>query len=192
VIRRIGGNRPIPIDARIVAATNVELRARVTEGRFREDLLHRLDLFRVRIPPLRERGEDIVPLAESLVTRISRRYGLPSRPIPPLGRERLRAHRWPGNVRELAHEIERSLVFDDDQLTFASLTGPATASSGQDAWFSPGFKIPTGFSLDGAIDELVRRTLLQHGDNVSAAARALGVTRDYIRYRLKADATAKS
>jgi DNA-binding NtrC family response regulator len=187
-IRRVGGNRSLAIDARIIAATNSDLRVLVSEGKFREDLLHRLDLFRVRIPPLRERGDDIVPLAETLAARIGKNYGLAARAIPPLGQKRLRAHRWPGNVRELAHEIERSLVFDDDQLTFSTLANASVTSTDAAAktWVSPEFRIPeTGFALEGAIDALIRRALAQTEGNVSAAARLLGVTRDYIRYRLK-------
>ena len=187
-IRRVGGNRTLSIDARIIAATNADLRELVAAGKFREDLLHRLDLFRVRIPPLRERGADIIPLAEALATRIARNYGMKPQPIPPLGQKRLRAHRWPGNVRELAHEIERSLVFDDDQLTFSSLAiaQDAAANSAVATWVAPDFDLPpSGFSLEGAIDALIRRALTQTGGNVSAAARLLGVTRDYIRYRLK-------
>jgi DNA-binding NtrC family response regulator len=189
-IRRVGGNRAIPVDCRIIAATNADLRELVASGRFREDLLHRLDLFRVRIPPLRERGDDIVPLAEALAARIARNYGLTPMPIPTIGRKRLRMHRWPGNVRELAHEIERSLVFDDDQLTFSLL---ATAQAGNaeangPTWVAPDFELPaTGFSLDAAIDGLIRRAIAQCDGNVSAAARLLGVTRDFIRYRLKTD-----
>ena len=186
-IRRVGGTRMLAIDARIVAATNADLRGLVANGRFREDLLHRLDLFRLRIPPLRERGADIVPLAEKLLARIAKNYGLPARSIPPVGRERLLAHAWPGNVRELAHEIERSLVFDDDQLTFTAL---AASRGGKDAtgtttWVSPQFQIPEGFALEEATDALIARALVQAEGNVSAAARLLGVTRDYVRYRLK-------
>lgn len=183
-IRRVGGTRMLPIDARIVAATNADLPALVASGRFREDLLHRLDLFRLRIPPLRERGADIVPLAERLVARIARNYGLPPRPIPPQGRERLQARRWAGNVRELAHAIERSLVFEDDQLAFTTLADGDPARSTETAtWVSPGYKIPDGFSLETAIDALIARVLAEAAGNVSAAARKLGVTRDYIRYR---------
>jgi len=184
-IRRVGGNRTIGTDARVIAATNSDLRALVVERRFREDLLHRLDLFRVRIPPLRERGDDILPLAETLVARIARNYGIAPRAIPAAGCERLRAHRWPGNVRELANEIERSLVFDDDQLTFASLAGVrADGAVATGAMFGGDFRIPPGFSLDGVVDVLVKRALEQAGGNVSAAARLLGVTRDFVRYRL--------
>ncbi|MBS0663702.1 MAG: sigma-54-dependent Fis family transcriptional regulator [Verrucomicrobia bacterium] len=185
-IRRVGGHRTRKVDVRIIAATNADLRALAAAGRFREDLLHRLDLFRVRIPPLRERGPDIIPLAEQLVARIARRYGFPPRPIPPIGRTRLQAHAWPGNVRELAHEIERSLVFGDDQLQFSALPAARVAgTTGGASWVSPDFQIPAGFSLESAIDALVARALQQAGGNVSAAARLLGVTRDFVRYRLK-------
>src|SRR5206468_12752252 len=98
-IRRVGATRSIAVDARIIAAANADLNALVAAGKFREDLLHRLDLFRVRIPPLRERGDDILLLAERLVARIGKNYGLAPRSIPPVGRERLLAYPWPGNVR---------------------------------------------------------------------------------------------
>lgn len=183
-LRRVGASRPIAVDARIIAATNSDLNALVAAGKFREDLLHRLDLFRVRLPPLRERGNDILTLADELLGRVCRRYGLPPRTIPPEGRARLLAHRWPGNVRELGHEIERAVVFGgDDGLTFAHLGGGQTASA---AWLRPGFVFPdSGFSLEKAIDDLVVHAVRQADGNVSAAARLLGVSRDVVRYRLK-------
>ncbi len=185
VIRRVGSNRTRPVDVRIVAASNADLRERVRAGSFRADLLQRLDLFRVQLPPLRDRGDDIVPLAQELAARIAAKYGRTAPPIPAAGAARLRAHRWPGNVRELAHEIERALVFHpDDGLTFRALesaAGPAGAG-----WLNENFNFPAeGFSLEQAIDVLIRRALDQAGGNVSAAARLLGVSRDYVRYRLK-------
>ena len=189
-LRRVGGTRTVEVDARIIAATNTDLRALVAAGKFREDLLHRLDLFRVRIPPLRERGDDIPALAESLVARIAKNYRLPVRAIPGVGRDRLRAYAWPGNVRELAHAIERSLVFEVDALTFSSLTPAVAANSAADGGLvTPRFRIPAnGFSLDATIDALIRRALEQTDGNVSAAARLLGVERDFVRYRLKSRA----
>ncbi|HEX2613210.1 MAG TPA: sigma 54-interacting transcriptional regulator, partial [Fibrobacteria bacterium] len=186
-IRRVGGNRMIAVDARVIAASNSDLRALVEAGRFREDLLHRLDLFHVKIPPLRERGSDIIPLAESLAANIGRNHGLTAKAIPAIGRERLLAHRWPGNVRELAHEIERSLVFEQDQLSFAALAARhADGGTSQTTWVDPRFRLPeSGFSLETAIDALIRRALVDCAGNVSSAARRLGVTRDYLRYRMK-------
>jgi DNA-binding NtrC family response regulator len=163
----------------------------VATGRFREDLRQRLDLFRVRLPPLRERGEDIVNLAEELLRRVARRYGVKPGGIPAEGRRRLLAHRWPGNVRELAHEIERAVVFGGDAgLSFPHLGGGAAqggaAGTLEARCLASDFVFPdTGFSLERAIDELVQRALRQAGGNVSGAARLLGVSRDVVRYRLK-------
>src|SRR6266516_4232623 len=121
-VRRVGGTREIPVDVRIIAATNRELKQLVAEGRFREDLLHRLDLFRLHLAPLRERGDDTLKLAENLLTRLHQRHRLPRKTISEHGKKRLLSYHWPGNVRELAHELERGIVFSDgDQLDFEQL-----------------------------------------------------------------------
>jgi len=190
VIRRVGSNRARPVDARIIAATNADLRKSVAEGRFRGDLLQRLDLFRVSIPPLRERGQDIIQLAEHLVAKISRQYGLKAGAIPETGRRRLLTHPWPGNVRELAHEIERALVFGEGgaNLEFAALSAGDNRAGRGGGWMDPHFIFPeTGFSLEVATDELIAHAMRQSAGNVSAAARLLGVSRDIVRYRLKPD-----
>lgn len=184
LIRRVGASRTTRVDVRVVAATSVDLREQVAAGGFREDLLHRLNLFRVVIPPLRARGPDIVVLAKELLDRTCRRYGLPTRAIPKSGRDRLTVHPWPGNVRELAHEIERAVVFgDQDGMEFKSLD---RAGGGVTIAFDLRNPIPAeGFVLDELILELIHKALEQTGGNVSAAARMLGVTRDFVRYRLK-------
>jgi DNA-binding NtrC family response regulator len=179
------------VDVRVIAASNRDLRSLVNEGRFREDLMHRLDLFRVFIPPLRERRDDVVPLVEALMRRACRRHRLDPRPITPEGTRRLEAYAWPGNVRELAHELERALIFEDGPLTFSQLRAqnevPSAAanSSGDADWLNPGFRFPpVGFSLEEANDRLVHHAMEQSGGNISAAARLLGVSRDVVRYRL--------
>ena len=189
-IRRLGSSRVIPVDCRIIAATNANLRDLVDRQLFREDLLQRLDLFRVRIPPLRERGDDLSELAHALAARIARNYGLAVRPIPPAGLARLRRHPWRGNVRELAHEIERSLVFDLDGLSFTALaSSAATPANASEPWLQPNYRFPdSGFVLESAIDVLIKRALEHSDGNLSAAARLLGVTRDFIRYRVKSPA----
>ncbi len=184
LVRRVGASRPVAVDARIIAATNADLGALVSTGKFREDLLHRLDLFRLRLPPLRERGGDIVVLAEKLLARAAARYGQKVPTIPLEGRARLLAHRWPGNVRELAHEMERALVFGGERgLAFSHL---GQGGDLHDEWMRAGFVFPeSGFSLETAIDRLVERAVRQADGNVSAAARLLGVSRDVVRYRVK-------
>ena len=191
LIRRLGATREIPVDARVIAATNKNLKQLVTAGQFREDLLHRLDLYRIQIPPLRARGEDVLHLAARLVEQLCRRHRLPLRPISDVGRRRLSAYPWPGNVRELAHELERAIVFEDSaELHFGHLqsSGGGPAMAGGDGWFNPDYRFPeTGFDLEQAIRRLIGHALEQTDQNVSAAARRLGVTRDFLRYRLGAD-----
>src|SRR4030095_2608704 len=110
------------VDVRVIAATNRDLKQLVATGEFREDLLHRLHLYRLAIPPLCQRGEDILKLAELFVSRLCRRHRLPERQLTELGRQRLLSYRWPGNVRELAHELERAIVFEEStELDFLHL-----------------------------------------------------------------------
>jgi len=187
-VRRVGGTREIPVDARVIAATNRDLKELVATGRFREDLFHRLDLYRIQIPPLRARGDDVLKLAELLMERLCRRHRQPVKTISATGRGRLGSYPWPGNVRELAHELERAIVFEDKvELDFAHLESADGARSTLDAndWFNAQFRFPEqGFDLEQAIRRLIDHALKQTDNNVSAAARLLGVTRDYVRYRL--------
>ena len=190
-IRRLGGTREIAVDVRLIAASNRLLTDLVRAGVFREDLYHRLDLLRVALPPLRERGTDIVPLARHLLARIALRHRLAGLTISPAGESRLLAQPWRGNVRELAHEIERAVIFGGGgPLDFAPLGGSAPASAG--SWRNPAWRMPeSGFSLDGVTNELIAEALRETGDNVSAAARRLGVTREFLRYRVS-EKTGKS
>lgn len=186
-IRRLGGNKEIPVDVRIIAATHRDLKQLVESGQFREDLYHRLDLYRVRIGPLRDRGEDIEKLAGLLMEQICQRQQLPKKPLSSSGRQRLLACPWPGNVRELAHELERAIVFEEGaELNLEHLQQPVPGASRSPAeWFNPEYTFPPqGFLLDDAIDRLIQHALKQSGYNVSAAARLLGVTRDYLRYHM--------
>lgn len=191
-IRRVGGNKPIPVDARILAATQRDLKELAAQGQFREDLYHRLDLYRLAIPPLRERDEDIVQLAEWFLRRLCLKHRLSARRLSTAGRERLQGYHWPGNVRELAHELERALVFEEsEELSFAHLPGSLSASpqsthaTGEPEWLHPEFKFPSsGFVLEEAVNRFMQMALAQADGNVSAAARLLGVPRDYVRYRL--------
>jgi two-component system, NtrC family, response regulator AtoC len=188
-IRRVGGNKEIALDVRLIAATNRDLSELVGQGGFREDLFHRLDLFRLSISPLRERGEDILRLADMLLDGLSQRHRLAKKPISTIGKRNLVGYRWPGNVRELAHELERAIVFEEsDELNFGQLQSsgqPPTAMVNNLDWFNESYKFPPeGFSMEDAINRLIQHALKQSGNNVSAGARLLGVSRDYVRYRL--------
>lgn len=197
-VRRVGATKDIPVDVRILAAANIDLRQAVKSGRFREDLFHRLDLFRLSLPPLRERRGDLEALAQTLTDRLVRRHRMAPKKLSADGRRRLLAYPWPGNVRELAHELERALIFEDaSEIQLEQLLGvgrspevgsPNPVPSGIPpalSCFAPGFRLPdSGFQLEQAIQFLIQRAMAQTSGNVSAAARLLGVTRDYIRYRL--------
>lgn len=190
-VRRVGANRNIEVDVRIIAATSQDLRELCSKGGFRQDLYHRLDLFRIYLSPLRERGEDIVQLAQALLENICRRHRLPPKQISEIGRKRLLSYRWPGNVRELAHELERSVVFEEGTLLHLLMLPCGedqgeTSTSTRSAWFNEKFVFPeTGFSIEEADLQIIYHALKQTKGNLSAAARLLGVPRDYLRYRLE-------
>jgi len=189
-IRRVGSNKEISIDVRLLSASNRPLAELLQEGTFREDLYHRLNLLHVTLPPLRERSADLIALAQHLLKPLATRHRLPDLKISPQGEIRLLAHRWPGNVRELAHEIERAVIFSNaPQLDFPQLGGvyaqPLSVPAG---WRNPAWHLPAdGFGLDSVIADLIAEALRVSDGNVSAAARRLGVTREFIRYRLNQD-----
>jgi DNA-binding NtrC family response regulator len=195
-IRRVGSSRDIAVDVRLIAATNRDMGELVQKGEFREDLLHRLDLLRVNLPPLREWGPDIVPLAEHLLAKVAAKYRLKGLEISPEGRRRVAAWRWPGNVRELSHEIEREVVLSmgGEPLDFLSLpvadAASASAPNGTpQGWFVESYRYPEdgSFNIEAAVLHMIHHALVQTNGNVTAAARLLGVPRDYLRYRLKQD-----
>ena len=186
-IRRLGGTKELGTDVRIIAAGNRPLRQLVAEGRFREDLYHRLNLLHVALPPLRERAADLPALARHLLGPLATRHGYRGLGITAAGIARLCAQPWPGNLRDLAHELERAVIFSEGEpLAFAHLAGPATPpGTPPPSWRNPAWRLPeSGFALDDVTAALIQEALRETGGNVSAAARRLGVTRDFLRYRL--------
>ncbi len=166
---RLGGSQSIEVDVRWVAATHRDLRAMVREGTFREDLYHRLAVFPIRLPPLRERREDIVPLAESLVATLSAAAGRPPPRLDDALKQRLRDAPWPGNVRELRNTLERAMILAD---------GPRLGV--EHLWLesdeAPG-AVPdaAGGSLADLERQTIERTLAAVGGNRRAAAQQLGI-----------------
>ncbi len=186
VVQRVGGNSQIPVDIRVICATNRDLQPMVDEGRFRADLFYRINVFPVHIPPLRERQEAIVPLAEHFLRKFREtvRDGVP---VFTQGAKRiLVSHSWPGNVRELANAIERAAILADelpitaDDLSFLSAVRPP--EGGGVEW-----KLPeSGIDLEELEKDLIRQALDMSNNNQSAAARLLGLSRSKFRTRLKA------
>ena len=167
---RVGGTRTIGVDLRIVAATNSDLTEAMRAGRFREDLYHRLAVFPIRIPPLRERLADILPLADDLLARIARQLGRPALSLDEAARERLASYAWPGNVRELGNVLERAAILAEGTVLGAELilTGPLATAS-QSAASAATEK------LEDMEKDAIRRMLALTGGNRKQTAARLGI-----------------
>ncbi len=186
-LERLGGGKVIDLNVRVLATTNRDLRAMVTEGRFREDLFYRLNVFPLQLPPLRERPEDIVPLAQMLLQRASRNG---SQVVPQLSaeaQEQLRSYRWPGNVRELDNLMQRALILTDgntidaNHLLFEqSAPGAVTSTAGPVAENTEGEKLNT--DLKQREYELIMQAL--DGASRKNAAEQLGISPRTLRYKL--------
>jgi DNA-binding NtrC family response regulator/tetratricopeptide (TPR) repeat protein len=184
-VRRLGATRAEPVDVWIITASNADLAAAVRAHRFREDLYHRLAVVTLRLPPLRERGADVLRLAEHFLAGACAEYGLPGKSLAPDARAALLRHRWPGNVRELANTMERvALLVDAGVVTAAMLDLSAEGSTAPDAGDAPA----PGRALEAALGTVERTRLLEALDetfwNVTRAARRLGISRDTLRYRI--------
>jgi len=183
-IRRLGATKEINVDVRLIAASNTPLSELVKSGAFREDLYQRLHFLHMTLPPLRERGLDILALAKHLLERIARRHRLRNMSFSPAGESRLLSYAWPGNARELAHVIEREIIFVRGPVLDLESLGaqPPNAVTG---WRNPIWRVPEeGFSIDSVVTDLIDEVLRETGHNISATARRLGVTREFLRYRL--------
>ena len=174
---RVGASRSQQVDVRIIAATNADLSAEVAAGRFRQDLLYRLNTFVVRVPPLRERRDDIVPLARHYLARAAQRYRRPELHLNADAEAALRAHTWPGNVRELAHIAERAaLLSRAENIGAADLRLDYEMQS-----VSPGLEQLT---LEQAEGQLLRLALERHRGHLQRTADQLGLTRQSLYRRL--------
>ena len=199
-VRRLGGRSNVQIDTQIVAATLNDLRAMVKKGEFRDDLLHRLKVVTIQIPPLRDRGDDAVLLAETFAKEICARYQLAHRPLSEDARSLITAYAWPGNVRELKNEIERIILLEEGTLIEAwhfnlrhSITPPPPASPtylsvSEEPVGADGIQIrlpPNGAPLEEIEKAVLEEALNRCDGNVSAAARFLSITRQTMIYRMR-------
>jgi len=178
--KRVGGTRDISVDVRVIAATNRDLEERIREKGFREDLYYRLNVLPISIPPLRERREDIVPLAERFLGEFSRDLGKEVRRIEPGAARAMEEYPWPGNVRELRNIMERAMI----------LTTGKSLGEEDLALKRPGETAPAPGTLDTLDLEVMERRLINEAlsrsrGNQSGAAKLLGISRDTLRYRMK-------
>ena len=190
-IRRVGGEKDIPVNVRLIAATNKDLPAEIEAGRFREDLYHRLSVVVIPMPPLRERVEDIPILAQAFLEEILLEYKLPPKIFTPAALEVLKRLPWPGNVRELRNAVERLVIFSGNEITaedVRSFVVPGSPSREKSNTEAPSLPLE-GKSLEAFLDEMEREYLLyhlrQHGFNVSKTAEALGMQRPNLHARMK-------
>ncbi len=182
-VRRLGSTRPEAVDVCFISATNLDLQAAVRARRFREDLYHRLAVITLALPPLRERGHDVLLLAEGFLARACVEYGLPPKALGEQARARLLAYHWPGNIRELSNVMERAALFADSPVVTEAMLEPLSAEGPQPAAVAPS---PGA----GAVtpEEAMRQHLLgvleQSAGNISLAAARLGIARNTLYARL--------
>ncbi len=204
---RVGGSRAIPVNIRLLCATNMDLEALVREGRFREDLYYRINTVHIALPPLRERREDIVPLAERFLGRFAEKYRRPLTGIDPDAAELLKEQRWSGNIRELQNCIEKAVILSEGtkltvkDLDFSTplrsgrndsvasaISGSSSAISGSSSAISGSSSaIPRSSSvIPSEVEESkVREAMERTNGNISAAAKLLGVSRPTLYAKLK-------
>src|SRR5262249_2098260 len=179
--QRLGGSRVQKADVRVIAATNRDLTTALANGEFREDLYYRLRVFEIALPPLRERREDILPLAEAFVEEIGQTVGRPSAGISKQARDVLLAYSWPGNVRELRNAIESAIILADGGLITAEHL-PARSGNGKNGKSSDPIN---GRGLPAVERNLVENALKEAGNNKALAARLLGITRSQLYSRIQ-------
>jgi two-component system response regulator HydG len=179
-VRRVGAVRGREVDMRIIAATHVDLAQAVRKGEFREDLYYRLSVIPIHLPPLRERGDDVVLVAEHFLRTLAEQYAMDPPVLTPEVRRALLTHTWPGNVRELRNSVERALLLGDERLDPADLF---PAAAGGDGAMGGGGAIPFPATL-AEIERSAAFAMMERMEgNKSAAAEALGISRSRL-YRL--------
>lgn len=189
--RRVGGLKDLPLDVRVIAASNRDLKTEGEAGRFRSDLFYRLSVIQIDIPPLRDRGDDIRVLAEYYMSSFRNRL---RKNIDSISQEALatfRKYEWPGNVRELRNVIERAMILEDvDEITTKylprGLSSETQPSGGLVSPTSEQFRLPVdGVALEEVEMSLVRQALQRSNSNQTKAAELLHISRDQLRYRMK-------
>jgi DNA-binding NtrC family response regulator len=174
VVERVGGGTPVPVDVRVIAATNRDLRAMVADGTFREDLYYRVNVFPLRLPSLAERGDAILPLAEHFLTRYAARFGKKVGGFSAAAREGLLRYGWPGNIRELQNVVERAVILARGQIDLGGLNLER-----------PEACPPAEGVLKDVERETIVRVLRESGGNRRRAAEALGISLRTLQYRIK-------
>lgn len=177
---RLGSNKEIPIDVRLICATNMPLYQMVNENKFRQDLLYRINTVEIALPPLRERLEDIEPLVEYYLNSYCKKYKISKKRITSGTLKRLQKHDWPGNIRELQHAVERAVILSESNILQPQDFFMEENSGNKNDDFSP-----DNMNLEEVEKVLVRKVIDKHGGNISRAAKELGLTRASLYRRIE-------
>ena len=175
---RVGSNEPIPVNIRLICATNCDLEEMVAKGKFREDLLYRINTIHIEIPPLRERKEDIIPLAERFIDRFCKQYDKGNILLSTGAQEKLRTYPWYGNIRELEHAVEKAVIINEDGILSEEhfhfprkIAAPATETSVS--------------TLEEMELQMIQKAIEKCNGNLSAVAAQLGITRQTLYNKMK-------
>jgi transcriptional regulator with PAS, ATPase and Fis domain len=176
-ISRIGSNQTIPVDIRLICATNKKLESMVHEGLFREDLLYRINTIQIEVPPLRERGNDVLVLTDFFLKKYSSKYNKPNLKINQQAQDKLLKYAWPGNIRELQHTIEKAVILSEGNVLKA-----------EDFFMRPVISGKTGetqLTLEEMEKRMISLAIEKNNGNLSAAADQLGITRQTLYNKIK-------
>jgi len=176
-ITKLGDNRLVPIDIRLISATNKNLREMISEGLFREDLLYRINTISIELPPLRERGNDIILLSEFYIKKYSTKYDKPKLKLSEKAKRKLLKYSWPGNVRELQHSMEKAVILSED-----TLLTDMCFSLNQNVNKQTNLKNITIEQMEKA---MIVNTISSEEGNMSLVAKKLGITRQTLYNKLK-------
>ncbi len=177
---RLGSNKETPIDVRLICATNMPLHQMVKEGKFRQDLMYRINTVEINLPPLRERIGDITLLVEHFLQVYCKKYKLTNKRLSPNTLRRLEKHNWPGNIRELQHAVERAVIMSESNVLEPHDFFLSNPEEDKDDSF-----MPSNFNLEETERMLVRKVIDKHGGNISKAAKELGLTRASLYRRIE-------
>ncbi|WP_126244571.1 sigma-54-dependent transcriptional regulator [Chitinophaga rhizosphaerae] len=177
LVTRVGSNKQIPIDVRLISATNKNIQQLAASGQFRQDLLYRINTIEVHLPPLRERREDIVPLAEYFLGMYRKKYNRPVAFLHETLITQLENYEWPGNIRELQHAIERAVILCQGKTLMPKDVFVKSAASSE--------KLDTGFNLEDMERNMIAQALKQCNGNITDAARELGLSRAALYRRME-------
>jgi two-component system, NtrC family, response regulator AtoC len=185
--RRVGGTKEIPVDVRVISATNKDLLQAIEEKTFRNDLYYRLQVIPIFLPPLRERQDDILPLVNHFIQHFNREFGKNVQGISKMAEKFLNEYAWPGNIRELKNVIERAIILEnEDTLLLEHLPQEIVAKASASGGGTAGFRLPPeGIDIEDVERELIRQALEISEGNQSKAARKLNLGIDAFRYRMK-------